>query len=409
MLSALVLCMLAQAVAPHPPSAQAPSTSPPYAVPDTYSPADPALSVFGQQKVTQEYPVLSLSFQYAISDDKVSTTTANGGTVTRSAPHATLATSTNTAGSAILQSNKAIRYTPGQGVRMRFTAVFSACTANSRQEMGLGDTVDGFFFGCVGASFGIIHRNNSAETFYPVTAWNGSQAPFDITKGNVYSIAYQWLGYGVIRFSMERPNGASVLVHQIDYPNSSVSESLTNPMMRVWVRVLNSGNASSISLKTPSIGVVSEGPPLDHGIPNGYAARKAISTSITNVVTLQNKSTYSSATNRIRVRLTQIFLSATGNSDVTCTLRKNATLAGSPSYTDNDTTRSVVSYDVAGTTVSNGRIVYGVVYEGGSPVRTGTDLNLFIEPGDTLTVACATSTGSPTVGVGLNWTEEFSG
>lgn len=31
----------------------------------------------------------------------------------------------------------------------------------------------------------------------------------------------------------------------------------------------------------------------------------------------------------------------------------------------------------------------------------------YLEPGETFTVACASLTASPTVGVALNWNEEF--
>lgn len=383
------------------------ATPPYFEKPAAYNPSDPSISAFNQLKVVTETPVLSLSFQYGINTDRVTTTTANSATVTQANSRALLTTGTNAAGSAALQSNTAIRYVPGQGIRARFTATFTTCVANSRQEIGVGDSNDGFFFGCNGASFGIMHRNAGAETVIPFASWNGSKPTFNVTKGNVYAITYQWLGYGVIRFYLERSNGEFVLVHQIDYPNSATLPSLGNPQLRFWAKAVNSGNTSSLVLAVPSVGIVSEGPPPAFGFPNGYAARKAISSTITNVVSLQNKATFSSVTNKVRIRVTSLYLSASGSGDVTCTLRKGATVGGVPSFADNAAT-SIASLDSAGTTVTGGRIMFGMVFEGANATRTST-LEIFIEPGEILTLACASQTGSPTVGVGLNWSEEFSG
>lgn len=382
-------------------------TSPNLNVPQgTYNRADSSKGVFGAEKVTQEFPLAGYTFQYGINTDLVTATT-DGGTVTQSANMAVIATGTGATASAILQSRGATRYTPGQGVRIRFTAVWTTCTANSRQEVGIGNATDGFFFGCSGATFGIFHRNNGAETFVPQTAWNGVRPTFNVTKGNVYSIAYQWLGFGVIRFQMELPSGEFVLVHQINYPNTATVTSLQNPILRFWARALNSGNTSNVSVRVPSVGIVSEGPPSTFAVPNGTIARKSLSGTYAAVVTLRNKSTFIDAGNQNRVHLVDVHISATGNGDINCEFIRNTALGGTPTYTDTNTATSFTDVDTAGTTVTGGRIMRTVVVEGGGGTLTDPFDGEYLEPGETFTVACQSLTASPTVGAALNWNEEF--
>lgn len=61
----------------------------------------------------------------------------------------------------------------------------------------------------------------------------------------------------------------------------------------------------------------------------------------------------------------------------------------------------------AGTTLTGGTVEYNaVVAVGNSAVVDLTPLNLFLNPGDTLTLAVG-STQSATVGVGVSWVEDL--
>jgi len=103
-----------------------------------------------------------------------------------------------------------------------------------------------------------------------------------------------------------------------------------------------------------------------------------------------------------------ISLAPTGNIILTYELILNATLGGSPSYTDISTTTSVASFDVAGTTVANGRSL-GVFYVNGNNNITIdlSELNLSLNPGDTLTIAGTSSGAASTAGAALTWVEQF--
>jgi len=112
---------------------------------DSATPSRSAVSQAGAQIVVQDQILLADIFEGGTLDSSArwSATTASGGTVTQaSATGCTLATSTNTAGSAILQSNFVVPYLAGAEVSMRFCVrLGTAGVGSNTREMGL--RVDG--------------------------------------------------------------------------------------------------------------------------------------------------------------------------------------------------------------------------------------------------------------------------
>ena len=151
-------------------------------------------------------------------------TTASSGTVISSPPFAVVSTGLSPTGSAFFQSKYSSHYRTGEGVAVVFTSIFTSGTGGSVQYVGLGDSQDGFFFGYNGEIFGILYRKGTygvtvtqvtvTDTWIPQVSWN--QDPFngtgasgvvlDPTKGNVYKIQMEWLGFGDINFFIENPN-----------------------------------------------------------------------------------------------------------------------------------------------------------------------------------------------------------
>lgn len=77
---------------------------------------------------------------------------------------------------AVLQSERAIKYRPGQGVVCRFTCTFAAPAAGSAQIAGLGNQVSGLFFGYNDQSFGILHRKSGQPDIYKIQITAGAAA-----------------------------------------------------------------------------------------------------------------------------------------------------------------------------------------------------------------------------------------
>lgn len=375
-------------------------------------------TAFDEQAVAQFTPVTGWNFAYNLNTDLVTTTTS-GGTVTHSDNHAVLSTGAAINQTAKLETVRALRYIPGQGGKVRFTAKFSPGVAGSTQIIGLGDAVDGFFFGYNGADFGVMVRRAGVDTWTTRANWNNRiqskmDTRLDPTKGNVYQILFQWLGYGAISFWTEEPlTGEFVLLHTVRYSNANTQTSIKNPTLPIMAYVANSTNSTDIVMSSPSAVAGLDGllfgpdPIHPYSLYRTAAATKAGITTEAAVITLQNAATFQTITNRVRVRLTSLSVASDGTKNVILRLIKNTTLGGSPSYTSYNANTSPVSYDVAGTTTTGGTLIATLVL-GKAESRT-VDMAPFgveLAPGDKVTLS-ATSASSTEITAALTWADLF--
>lgn len=380
---------------------------------------DVPLTAFGEVMVAEPTSIINLQFPYNINTDIVSTTTANGGTVTQANSFAVLQTSAANNGSAEFSSKKAIHYFAGQGVSVKFTAIFTTGVADNTQIVGIGDSDDGFFFGYNGATFGILHRNATANNWIAQDDWNVdimkgagvSGMTLNPTKGNVYWIQFQWLGFGAINFYIEDQfTGTFQQVHQIKYANQNTAVTLTNPTLPLHAKTINSGNASNITLKVPSFVGFIEGKETNGLLRNCITNRKTGITTELNILTIRNNSTFVAKTNKVRVFPDAFSAGITGTGDTIIRVKLNATLGGIPAYTNINANTSVVAYDVAGTTVTGGRLLYAFMVDGNSTSNIDASyLELQLNPGDILTISGENYAGGAgvAINVSVSWKEQF--
>jgi hypothetical protein len=380
------------------------------------------LSAFGTLETGELEPIVQLDFVSGINIQTGVSTTANGGTVDTNGSRLRLQTGTNAAGSAIFRSRRVIKYRPGQGINARFTPIFTTGVANSTQIWGLGQEVDGYFFGFNGATFGILHRNNSVDTWIPTASWNGTLGfTWNYTFGTPVMIKYPYLGYGDIIFFVQDPATSRwKAAHIIRYANTTATTQVTNPNLYFYGQVINSGNTSNLISYCGSVGVFLSGKRSFIGDPKWTADNsKTGITTETNLLSIKNATTYNGVTSRSLIRINSVSVSssaASGNG--VFRFKIGATLGGSPSFTtingttaDNGVTitsgNSIASYDTAGTTVTGGTYIYGLGID--NPNSQVVDLekyNIFIAPGEVLTIS-GFSTISSSMGVVVNWSEDI--
>lgn len=384
----------------------------------TYTPGESLQkAAFGELLVSEITPKVQIGFPYNINTAFVHTSTVGSGTVTQSNSKAVLQTTAASSSEAYLWSRRVLSYRQGQGSVVRHTTVFTACVADSTQIIGVGDAVDGFFFGCNGASFGLLRRQNSVDNWTAQTSWNEDKAagaetlPFiDITKGNVYQIRYQWLGFGAITFWIENPaTGDFNKVHTIKYANAYTDPSIFNPSLPLHAEVVNTTNATNIMLQTSSMMGGIEGKEVDLGnIVSISNDKSAVTTTETNIVTIQNKALFVAKTNRVEIELKSFSYGVDGTKPVIIRLVKNATLGGSPSYSDISANTSVVSYDVAGTTLTGGEPIFTLsVSKSDGDVIDLSPYNIVLEPGEILTLSFEATSSTTDATGSLVWSEKF--
>lgn len=314
--------------------------------------------------------------------------------------------------------------------------MFSSGAANSKQYAGIGTSTlsNGLFFGYNGTSFGLTTNYNFVETWVPQASWNkdtmlgtgGTANPsgmtLDPTKGNVFQIRFQYLGFGCFFFYIEDPTtGRFQLVHVVEFPNSYTVTNLLQPSVNLVWRVVNTTNTSNITMKLASGALFTEGKETYLGPRWAIDNFKTGITTMTNILTLKSCTSYNGLTNRVQVHMRFISCSVSNNSNTSvATLRvyKNATVGGTPSFStingtsaDNGTTitsgNSTISYDTAGTTVTEGILVFSSSLNANNNLSNDvTDLDLYLNPTDNMVFA-VTVTASATCGVAVVWNEDL--
>lgn len=375
------------------------------------------LCAFGEINNCELTPIIQHTFPYNVNDRFFIKELPEGASDDVVNSTLRLKTGTGPNIQASIRSKKAIRYRAGQGIRARFTAVFINSAATATSYIGIGHIDDGFFFGYVGTTFGILYRSEASgaivDTFIPEADWNGQTVNFNKDKGNVYQIQFQYLGFGEINFSIEEQNtGEFVVVHTIRYANTSIYPSLKNATLPYYLFVDNGTSGVDIELRSASCGFFVEGKSKINGLPNAISNEKTgIATTETNILTIRNKEFFpiSPSHNHSEIYPNIIKLVATGGTrPAKIRILLNTTLGGVPSFTDIDTNTSCVDYDVAGTTVSGGYVIAEdiVPKDGYTTIDLGK-INAFLDREDTLTIAAQTSSGTIDIYASINWVEDI--
>ena len=375
----------------------------------------PSKTAFGAALTAQETTAVALSFPYNFIDPIVVVTAVDGGTITVDGGHAIL--SADGTGYADLRSRVAARYIPGQGMSTRFTFVSSGCRAGQEFEVGAGDDVDQFAFGCCpscgvdgGPSFGVLRKSNFVDDWTPVERWNGAwgRTPPDITKGRPYQIAWQWLGYGQITYSIEdAKTGEFVVAHAIRYAGTATETSISNPTLPVHAHLLNSGADAGSVLRVPSMAMIRQGEEPNLGVRRSFQASRSVSTTEKQVLAIRNNATINGKVNRSMVRLDSISLYANGAPDIIWRIRLTPTQSGS-GYA-HVSTYSLAYFDTDGGTVP------GSGYEWFSGVQAGntsstidlTGMDMKLAPGDIISVTGQSGSATPDLRVAITWREEL--
>lgn len=251
------------------------------------------------------------------------------------------------------------------------------------------------------------------------TAWNRDNADgtgllpvIDFTKGNVFQIRYQWLGYGFLEFSIEHPeDGKFRTVHVIPYANANTMPSFQNPTLPLHMMAWNNANTSNLTIKSSSMAGITEG-----NKPNAQGFSHGDSNSITDldtterpIISLKNNLIHQSKLNRVRIEPGFVTLATESTKPAIFRLRIDPTLTGTPAFTDSDAATSVSSVDTAASGLTGGRVIFTIVLgKTDSQIVNLATINKMLNPGEMLTVTAEAVSGSnQEVTVGLDWNELF--
>jgi hypothetical protein len=209
-----------------------------------------------------------------------------------------------------------------------------------------------------------------------------------------------------------------VLVHTIRYAGTSALPQLTNPMLNIHAELVNAGNETALVAYLTCAAAFIDGSREYLGPAFGVDSGKSGITTETNLLSIRNATTVNGVPNRALIRVRQISYSTDANSGYgTIRIKRGVTLGGSPSFAAVSGTtanggvaitsaQSTASTDTAGTTVTGGSTVWNAVcFNDSAGVIDLTPFNIFISPGETITISGA-ATASSAQAVAVNWNED---
>ncbi len=266
------------------------------------------------------------------------------------------------------------------------------------------------------------------ETFIPQSTWNGdkmdgtgaSGITLDPTKGNVYQIGIQYLGFGSIVFQIESaPTGGNnaefITVHTMKLPNTLTATSFGNPAFPFTMAAYSAGSTTNLTMKVGSFAGFIEGVKMLHG--NRFTYFKSLTTvgdtNLQALFTVLNTRYYASSANQAVINLVSISGALKHTSPCIFYLIKNGALAGNPAFAQLST-NSCSLWDTAATTVtySTGDQLLWTGHLGDTGEIdhhfNGSGLEeLTLQPGEWVTLAARAVTGTPSYVTGsLNTRED---
>lgn len=182
-----------------------------------------------------------------------------------------------------------------------------------------------------GTGAGSIAQNTAGVTktsdFIAQADWNGvSLSTFDPSKGNLYKIKYQYLGFGDVEFSILNPTtGIFSLVHTIKYSNLNTELSLGNPSLRVGMYVASIGSTTDLVVKSASFAGFIQGEEESTRNPRATKFTQTVTSSFTNIITLRNRKTYNGYVNQSEIEPRRLSVSSESTKNVEIELRSMVT------------------------------------------------------------------------------------
>ena len=255
------------------------------------------------------------------------------------------------------------------------------------------------------------------DTWTAQASWNGSDifdgngltgVTLDPTKGNVYQIKFQYLGFGAIEFYVEDPDDGELhLIHTIAYANANTTPSLDNPSLPMYMGAINTSNTSSLSVKSASLSAFIEGEVEEIGPRRGTDVTATIaSANETPFITIRVNEVFKSKANRTKIKLLRLNVSVEHTKPLIFRVYKNMTLTGasfSSIHTD-----SVVQQSTSETAATGGTFLFSLPLSksGQRDVQFPERLDGVVSPGDSITLTADAFSGTGAeVTASLYWVE----
>jgi hypothetical protein len=253
-------------------------------------------------------------------------------------------------------------------------------------------------------STGTITQNNAGVTktsvHIPKSTWNVNQltnwsSAHDPSKGNVYKIAYQYLGFGDIFFYVENPDtGSFELVHRIKWANANTRTNVNQPSLRAGLYAVSIGSTTDLVVRCASFSCAVQGKVFKTRNPRAVKNTQSVTTTATNIFTLRNRRTYNAFYNQVEVEPINISVSSESNQNVEIDIRTSAVFSGDTNFA-NTGTNLVTDIDTTANTVTNGTLLASFTLGAKGNISINLkDFEIRIPPSLQLTISARVTSGA---------------
>lgn len=205
----------------------------------------------------------------------------------------------------ILESRECPPYQPNRGVLFSSALWCPSKTADGVRECGVQTSDSGVFFRLkANGLLYAVRRSLTVEVAEELITTTGVSG-FDVQKGNIYDIQYQWRGVGNYKFFIN-----NVLVHSMTLLGTLTALSMSNPALPASYKATRT--TADVALHIGCCDITSEnGKETDEEAASAYAAAVATNGADIPVLVLYNPLTISGKVNTRTVHIHSIGLNNT--------------------------------------------------------------------------------------------------
>lgn len=221
------------------------------------------VDAFGRQRVSQVTSLLDVKHQNDKTPDVVDEQIIGSSTSTHSAANGSVTMSVNADAEAVIrQTFQRVPYFPGKGQQFYFTFDNFVNETNIIKRVGcfhsnttspFDSDIDGIFLESSGSDYTVnVYKNGTATASISRADWDDpmdgtgpSLQTIDLSKSQILTIDYEYLGVGYVRFSFVI-DGVIYQFHRYNHSNVGNSTYMThsNQPIRYEIRQAGAGSGS---------------------------------------------------------------------------------------------------------------------------------------------------------------------
>lgn len=253
-----------------------------------------------------------------------------------------------------------------------------------------------------------------ASVHTPSSSWsengkNNIYTILDTTKGNVFKIEYQYLGFGDVYYNIENPEtGIFETVHILKWANANTRTNVDNPSMRFGMYAASIGSTTNLTIQCASASLGVQGNVFKTRNPRAVKNTQSVTTSFTNILTLRVKKTFNGYPNQVEIEPLVLDVSSESGKNVEVEFRTGVVFSGETNFTSTGT-NLVADIDTTANTYTNGTLLAScTVSANGSKLIDLEKLDIRLPPSLVVTVgARVTSGASANITAALNYYEDL--